>query len=44
MKIRVRNVITVILIVVMNVTVFASTNDLNKIVDGSTLIMKIVQK
>ena len=38
MKIRVRNVIIVILIVVMNVTVFASTNDLNKIVDGSTLI------
>lgn len=38
MKIIVRNIIAVILIVVMNVTVFASTNDLNKMVDGSTLI------
>ena len=36
MKIIVRNIIAVILIVVMNVTVFASTNDLNKMVDGST--------
>lgn len=38
MKIIVRNVIAVILIVVMNVTVFASTNDLNRMVDGSIVI------
>ena len=38
MKIIIRNVVVVILIVVMNVTVFASSNDLNKTVDGSTLI------